>query len=89
MIADRPINNLLASSNTDILYALGLADCVVPVTDFDNYPSEIKERPSIGGFATPTLEKVISLSPDLAVAAPIHMTRVIPELEAKAITVLS
>jgi iron complex transport system substrate-binding protein len=79
----------LAPSNTEILYALGLADRVVAVTDFDNYPLEVKEKESIGGFSTPNLEKVVSLSPDLVVAAPIHQKQVIPQLEAKGITVLA
>jgi iron complex transport system substrate-binding protein len=79
----------LAPSNTEILYALGLADRVVAITDFDNYPPEVKGKPSIGGFATPNMERVISLSPDLVVAAPIHMDQVIPGLETKGITVLA
>jgi iron complex transport system substrate-binding protein len=79
----------LAPSNTEILYALGLADRVVGVTDFDNYPPEVKEKESIGGFSTPNLEKVVSLSPDLVVAAPIHEKQVIPQLEQKGIAVLA
>ena len=79
----------LAPSNTEILYALGLADRVVGVTDYDDYPPEVKQKPSIGGFSTPNLEKVVSLSPDLVLAAPIHQKEVIPQLEAKGITVLA
>ncbi len=40
----------LAPSNTEILYALGLADKVVAVTDYDDYPPEVKDKPSIGGL---------------------------------------
>lgn len=79
----------LAPSNTEILYALGLADRVVGVTDFDNYPPEVKEKESIGGFSTPNLEKVVALAPDLVVAASIHEKQVIPQLEQKGITVLA
>ena len=75
----------LAPSNTEIIYALGLADRVVGVTDFDNYPPEVKNKQSIGGFSDPNLEKVVSLSPDLVVAAPIHEKQVVPQLEAKGI----
>ena len=79
----------LAPSNTEILYALGLGDRVVAVTSYDNYPPEVKQKPNIGGFSDPNLEKIVSLSPDLVVAAPIHEKQVIPELEAKGITVLA
>ena len=79
----------LAPSNTEILYALGLGDRVVAVTSFDNYPPEVKDKPNIGGFSDPNLEKIVSLSPDLVVAAPIHEKQVIPELEAKGIPVLA
>ena len=79
----------LAPSNTEILFALGLGDRVVAVTSYDNYPAEVKQKPNIGGFSDPNLEKIISLSPDLVVAAPIHEKQVIPQLEAKGITVLA
>ena len=79
----------IAPSNTEILYALGLADRVVAVTDYDNYPPEAKEKPSIGGFSSPNIEKVVALSPDLVLAASIHQKTVIPNLEAKGITVLA
>jgi iron complex transport system substrate-binding protein len=87
---DRPPQRIisLAPRNTEILYALGLADRVVAVTDYDNYPPEVKTKPTIGGFENPNLEKVISLSPDLVVAAPIHVDKVIPQLEAKGVAVL-
>lgn len=79
----------LAPSNTEILFALGLADRVVGVTDFCNYPPEAKEKPSIGGFTTPNMEKVVALSPDLILATPIHEKTIIPQLEAKGLTVLA
>lgn len=79
----------LAPSNTEILYALGLGDRVVGVTDYDDYPPEVKQKQSVGGFADPNLEKVVSLSPDLILAAPIHSTQVIPQLENKGLTVVA
>lgn len=88
---DRPPQRIisLAPSNTEILYALGLGDRIVAVTSYDNYPPEVTQKPNIGGFSDPNLEKVVSLSPDLVVAAPIHEKQVIPQLEAKGITVLA
>lgn len=77
----------LAPSNTEILFALGLADRVVAVTDYCDYPPEAKEKPSIGGFITPNLEELIALSPDLIVAASIHEAKIIPQLEGRGLAV--
>ncbi|MFH1382160.1 MAG: ABC transporter substrate-binding protein [Chloroflexota bacterium] len=79
----------LAPSNTEILYALGLADKLVGVTDYCNYPPEVKEKESIGGFSTPNIEKIIALAPDLIVAASLHQKTVIPNLEARGMTVFA
>ncbi len=79
----------LAPSNTEILFALGLADKVVGVTDYDDYPPEAKDKPSIGGFSTPDIERVVVLSPDLVLATSIHQKRVTPQLEEKGFTVLA
>lgn len=71
----------LAPSNTEILFALGIADRLVAVTDYCDYPPEAKEKPSIGGFSTPNIERVVSFSPDLVLATSIHKKEVIPALE--------
>ncbi len=56
----------LAPSNTEILFALGLDKEIVGITDYCNYPSEkVAQKEKIGGFATPNLEKIISLNPDV------------------------
>ena len=78
----------LAPSNTELLYALGLADKIVGVTSYDNYPPEVKQKPVIGGFSTTDIEKVVALSPDLIVAAPIHQKEIIPQLENRGLVVL-
>jgi iron complex transport system substrate-binding protein len=59
----------LAPSNTEILFALGLGNRVIAVTDYCNFPPEAKEKPKIGGYSTVNIEKVISLNPDLVIAA--------------------
>ncbi len=79
----------LAPSNTEILFALGLGDKVVGVTDFDDYPPEATTKAKIGGFSTVNLEKVIALSPDLILAADIHKKTVTPELEKRGLRVIT
>ncbi|MFD0050786.1 ABC transporter substrate-binding protein [Actinomycetes bacterium NPDC127524] len=51
-------------SNTETAYALGLGKEVVGVSDFDNYPSDVKNKEKIGGMEF-NVEKILSLKPDL------------------------
>jgi iron complex transport system substrate-binding protein len=57
----------LAPSNTEILFALGLGDKVVGVTDFCDYPEEAKAIEKVGGIE-PNMEKIVALKPDLVLA---------------------
>jgi len=79
----------LAPSNTEIIYALGLQDKLVAVTDYCNYPPEAKQKPSIGGFSTPNIEKIVALAPDLILAASIHQKQIVPQLEERGMTVIA
>ena len=79
----------LAPSNTEIVYALGLANRLVAVTDYCDYPSEAEEKPSIGGFSTPNIEEIVALAPDLILATSRHEERIIPQLEEQGLTVFA
>lgn len=57
----------LAPSITEILYAIGLEDKVIAVTNFCDYPLEAKKKPKIGGMSNPSLEAVVSMKPDIVV----------------------
>ena len=59
----------LAPSNTENLFALGLGDRIVGVTDYCDYPPEALKKPKIGGFTTINIEKILKLNPDLVVAS--------------------
>jgi iron complex transport system substrate-binding protein len=71
----------LAPSNTEIIYAMGIEDRLVGRTDYCNYPPEVAEVPSIGGFSTPDLETVVALEPDLVLATSMH-EEIVGQLEA-------
>lgn len=79
----------LSPSNTELLFALGLADEVVAVTDYCNFPLEAQAKPKIGGFTTTNIEQVVVLSPDLVLATEIHEARIIPALEGKGLTIFA
>lgn len=58
----------LAPSITEILFALGVRQEIIGVTNFCDYPEDVTTKPRIGGFVNPDVEKIVSLKPDLVVA---------------------
>jgi len=59
----------LAPSNTEILFALGLGEKVVGVTDWCDYPPEAQQKEKVGSYDTPDIEKIVALNPDLILVA--------------------
>ncbi len=57
----------LAPSITEILFALGLDEEIVGVTDFCDYPEAARKKPAIGGFKGKSLEAIVGLHPDLVI----------------------
>ena len=57
----------LAPSVTEILFALGLGERVVGVTEFSNHPAEAAAKPKVGSFVRLNAERILDLKPDLAV----------------------
>lgn len=57
----------LAPSVTEILFALGLGDKVVGVSSYCYYPPEALKKEKVGGYITPSLEKIIALRPDFVI----------------------
>ena len=57
----------LAPNLTEILFAMGLGDRIVGVTNFCDYPEDAKKKPKIGGMYNPSMEAVVSLRPDMVV----------------------
>ncbi|MEP6680720.1 MAG: ABC transporter substrate-binding protein [Chloroflexota bacterium] len=64
----------LAPSNTEIVCALHACDRVVGVTDFDDYPPEVKDRAKVVIGAQVDVEKVVAADPDLVLAAGNELT---------------
>jgi len=57
----------LAAEGPEILDLLGAFDRLVGVSGFARRPIRVRDLPKVGGFATPDLEKVMSLKPDLVI----------------------
>jgi len=79
----------LAPANTEIVYALGLQDKLVGVTEFCNYPPAAADKPRVGGFSTVDIERAVGLRPDLVLASGIHDKSITPQLQKMGFRVVS
>ena len=55
----------VAPSVTETLFALGLGERIVGVSSYCNFPPEAHRKEKVGGYITPSMEKILSLRPDL------------------------
>ena len=78
----------LSPTNTEILFAIGAGDKVVGVTEYCNYPEEAKEREKVGGVSTVSMEKVVSLEPDLVLGDELNGKETFERLEELNVTVV-
>jgi len=80
----KPVTNLtvyperivsLSPSSTEILFAVGAGSKVVGVTDYCNYPPNLKARieadevTKVGGYWNPSVETIVALKPDLVLVS--------------------
>ena len=77
----------LAPSVTETLYAIGLGDRVVGVTQYCRFPPEAREKPMVAGFSDVNYEAVLRQRPDL-VALPVDKIRNRENLERLGLSVL-
>ena len=78
----------LAASNTEILFAIGAAEKIVGVDQYSDFPPAAREKPTVGGYSRPDLEKIVALEPDLILGTGIHIKATLPELERRGLTTL-
>lgn len=57
----------IAPNSAEVICALGACDRIVGVSKFCVYPSELLDRPKVGGLSDPDLERIAALRPDLLV----------------------
>ncbi len=79
----------LAPSITEALDALGLIGQVVAVSEHDDYPPSVKGLPRIGGYATPSIERIISLRPTLVIGDATFHSQALARLSGMGIRTLS
>jgi len=57
----------LSPSINEIIYALGDGKKIVGNTTHCTYPQEAQSKPKVGGYFSPSLEKILSLKPDMVI----------------------
>ncbi len=59
----------LTPSITETLFALGVEDRVVGVTDTCDYPEAVLDKPNVACWFEPDMDKLMALKPDLVIGA--------------------
>ena len=57
----------ISPAETEALFALGLDEQVIGVSDYDDYPEAAAAKPKMGGLYNPNEEAIIAAQPDLVV----------------------
>lgn len=78
----------LAPSVTETVYALGLGERVVGVTQYCRYPREVLDKPKVAGFSEVNYEAVLRQRPDL-VLLPLDKAANKTSLERLGLTVMT
>ncbi|NLY79892.1 MAG: ABC transporter substrate-binding protein [Lysinibacillus sp.] len=77
----------LQPSNTEILFALGVGDKVIGVTEYDKYPEEVNDIEKVSDSMTVNTERVVELNPDVVIAYTIGGEEQVEQLEAAGLNV--
>lgn len=79
----------LAPSNTEVLFFVEGGDTLIGRTEYCNYPEEVSDVESIGGYYDPDKERVVVLNPDVVLATDMHVsTGDVEWLESQGLTVV-
>lgn len=67
----KPVKSIvsLAPSMTEILFAIGAGDMVIGRTKYCSYPAEVSKIKAVGTLYEPDIEGILSLKPELVLAA--------------------
>ncbi len=80
----------LSPNLTEIVFALGLGDKVVGVSNNCDWPAKAKQKPKVGSFWQPNTEAIIAVKPDLVVCETFAQQKEVAEtLKRAGINVLS
>lgn len=78
----------LAPSTTEILFALGLDDEIVGVSQYCNYPEKALTKERVGSLNQPNIERILALKPDIVFTTGLEQAPVVEKLRKLNIKVL-
>ncbi|MBD6955382.1 MAG: ABC transporter substrate-binding protein [Thermoplasmata archaeon] len=79
----------LAPSCTEIAFALGIGNRVVGDTIYDDFPNATKNITKVGGVTNISVDKIVSLKPDLVLSYSLNYPQDIQKLKSLGIPVLT
>jgi iron complex transport system substrate-binding protein len=71
----------LSPAMTEILYALGAEASLVGVTTLCDYPAHARNKPKVGDFSNPSLERIVGKQPTLVIVHLPEQRRIKDQLE--------
>jgi iron complex transport system substrate-binding protein len=77
----------LSPTLTEILFELGKGNQIVGVTNYCDYPPEVRQKERIGDLINPDLERIASLRPSLILAERWSSTKIVTRLQGMGFTV--
>ena len=77
----------LSPNVTETLFALGLQDAVVGRTDYCDFPTEAAAIASMGDLFSPSVEKILSMEPDLVIISTLGQAQTITAIEATGVPI--
>ena len=78
----------LTPSITETLYALGLDEVLVGVTDSCDFPANVAEKPHVASWFDPDIDKIIDLGANLVFGLKRAHSRLSPQLERRGVRVV-
>ncbi len=77
----------ISPAETEALFALGLDQQIVGVSEYDDYPEQVKTKARIGGVSKPDVEAVVALRPDVVFTGISSSEALVKELRAAGIPI--
>ena len=71
----------LTPATTEILFALGLEKEIIGVTTYCDYPQKATEKFKVGSFSQPSIEKILTLKPDLVLTTDHEQNHIVFQLD--------
>ena len=88
-VSQRPLRLVsLAPSITEILFAIHAGDRLVADTNYCHYPPEAVQKPKVGDYLSPNVEKVAAEKPDLVFCDDLNGKEMVDHLAALKITAI-